>query len=222
MTIVLSLLRILIADDHDLVRRGIKSFLESHAGWTVCGEAQTGVEAVEKARELSPDIAILDITMPELNGIDAARKIQKESPQTKTLIVSMHYSENIVREVLAAGIRGYVVKSDSVRDLGAAIEAVANGKTFFTSLATKEMLTDLRARCSNSPEAEPIDDRLTSREREILQLLSEGKIAKEVAAVLNISVKTVETHRSNMMRKLEIHNAADLVRYAVRNRIIEP
>ena len=171
----MSQLRILIADDHDLMRRGIKTLLESHPNWTVCAESQTGREAVEQAKQLQPDIAILDITMPELNGIDAAHRIQKESPRTKILLLSMHYSETIVKEILVAQISGYVVKSDSDRDLPKAIEALANGKSFFTPLATKEMILELRASLSGSDDPEPIDDRLTSREREILQLLSEGK-----------------------------------------------
>jgi DNA-binding NarL/FixJ family response regulator len=215
-------LRILIADDHDLMRRGLKSLLESHPGWTICAEAQTGREAVEKAKQLRPEIAVLDITMPELNGIEAARKIQKASPITEILILSVHYSDQLVRDVVGAGVRGYIVKSDSDRDLVAAVEALAKHRPFFTPLATEAMLTGLNSASSGLEKPEPTEDRLTSREREILQLLSEGKSSKEVASVLDLSVKTAETHRSNIMRKLKIHNVTELVRYAVRNRIIEP
>jgi DNA-binding NarL/FixJ family response regulator len=217
---MMSPLRILIADDHDLMRRGIRALLESHAGWTVCGEAQNGREAIERAIELKPDIAVLDMTMPELNGIDAAQRIQKDSPATKILMLSMHYSEQLVAQLIQARIHGYVVKSDSDRDLERAVGALVVGKSFFTPLATREMLAKLTA--GSSPEPEPTDNRLTTREREILQLLSEGKSSKEVASILDISTKTAETHRANIMRKLEIHNVAALVRYAVRNRMIEP
>jgi DNA-binding NarL/FixJ family response regulator len=215
-------LRILIADDHDLMRRGLRAILESHPGWTICAEGHTGREAVEKAKELRPEIAVLDITMPELNGIEAARKIRKVSPNTEILMLSVHYSDQLVRDVVQAGVRGYIVKSDSDRDLVVAVEALAKHRPFFTPLATEAMLTGLNTASSALEKPEPTEDRLTSREREILQLLSEGKSSKEVASVLNLSVKTAETHRSNIMRKLKIHNVTDLVRYAVRNRIIEP
>lgn len=212
-------LRILIADDHDLMRRGIRALLESH-GWTVCGESQSGRDAVEKAKKLRPDIAVLDIGMPELNGVEAARRIQKVSPNTEILILSVHYSDQIVREVVDAGIRGYVVKSDSDRDLAIAVETLAKHKPFFTPIATEAVLNNL-GKGASAVEAEPRETRLTSREREILQLLSEGKSSKEVGSVLDISTKTAETHRAHIMRKLGLHNVADLVRYAVRNRITE-
>jgi DNA-binding NarL/FixJ family response regulator len=172
-------LRILIADDHDLMRRGIRALLESH-GWTICAEAQSGREAVEKAKKLKPDVAVLDIGMPELNGVEAARRIQKVSPNTEILILSVHYSDQIVREVVDAGIRGYVVKSDSDRDLAIAVEALAKHKPFFTPIATEAVLNNL-GRGTAAAEAEPRDSRLTSREREILQLLSEGKSSKRWA-----------------------------------------
>jgi DNA-binding NarL/FixJ family response regulator len=216
-------LRILIADDHDLMRRGLKSLLESHPGWSICAEAHTGREAVAKAEELRPDIVILDITMPELNGVEAARRILKASPNTEVLVLSVHYSDQLIRDILEAGVRGYIVKSDSDRDLVIAIETLANHKPFFTPRATELILSNFNAK-EGSPMSLPqsIGDRLTSREREIVQLLSEGKSSKEVASVLSISVKTAETHRANIMRKLEIHSVSELVRYAVRNQIIEP
>jgi len=215
--------RILIADDHDLVRRGQKALLESHAGWEVCGEATTGREAVAKAEELKPDIAILDITMPELNGVDAAKRIREASRNTEVLILSMHYSDELIREILAAGVRGYVLKSDSGRDLIIAVEALANHKPFFTSRATEAILTNFYEGKSRSADATgPMHDRLTSREREVVQLLAEGKSTKEVASSLFVSVKTAETHRANIMRKLKVHSVSELVRYAVRNKIVEP
>src|ERR1700733_6828441 len=165
-------LRILIADDHDLMRRGIKGMLQSHPGWEICGEAHTGREAVTKAQELKPDIAILDISMPDLNGVDAARRIRKESPNTEILILSVHYSDQLIRDILEAGVRGFVVKSDSDRDLILAVEALANHKPFFTPHATELMLTNLSAstnRFTNGTET--LKDRLTSREREIIRLI---------------------------------------------------
>src|ERR1700752_2201548 len=214
-------LRILIADDHDLMRRGLKSLLESRPGLTVCAEAHTGREAVTKAEELKPDIVILDISMPELNGVEAARRIRKASPGTEILVLSVHYSDQLIRDILDAGVRGYIVKSDSDRDLVIAIEALANHKPFFTPRATELILSNFNSKGGSVEVPDLIGDRLTSREREIVQLLSEGKTSKEVASILGISVKTAETHRANIMRKLEIHSVSELVRYAVRNQIIE-
>jgi DNA-binding NarL/FixJ family response regulator len=215
-------LRILVADDHDLMRRGLKALLESRPGWTVCAEAHTGREAVAKAEELRPDIVILDITMPELNGVEAARRILKASPNTEVLVLSVHYSDQLIRDILDAGVRGYIVKSDSDRDLVIAVEALSNHKPFFTPRATELILSNFNNKGSLSEVPDVIGERLTSREREIVQLLSEGKTSKEVASLLGISVKTAETHRANIMRKLEIHSVSELVRYAVRNQIIEP
>jgi DNA-binding NarL/FixJ family response regulator len=215
-------LRILVADDHDLMRRGLKSLLESHPGWSICAEAHTGREAVVKAEELKPDIVILDITMPELNGVEAARRILKASPNTEILVLSVHYSDQLIRDILDAGVRGYIVKSDSDRDLVIAVEALANHKPFFTPRATELILSNFNSKGGSSGVPEVVGERLTSREREIVQLLSEGKSSKEVASILSISVKTAETHRANIMRKLEIHSVSELVRYAVRNQIIEP
>ena len=214
-------LRILIADDHDLMRRGVKSLLQSRAGWEVCGEAHTGREAVAKAEELKPDVVILDISMPDLNGVDAAKRIRKASPDTEVLILSVHYSDQLIRDILEAGVRGYIVKSDSDRDLVIAVETLANHKPFFTPRATEVMLTNFNEGKTKADLPETMRDRLTSREREIVQLLAEGKSSKEVASSLNISVKTAETHRANIMRKLQLHTVSELVRYAVRNQIIE-
>jgi DNA-binding NarL/FixJ family response regulator len=213
----------MIADDHDLVRRGLKMLLESHPGWKVIAEAHSGREAVTMAEELRPDIAIMDISMPELNGIEAARKIKKISPNTEMLILSMHHTDQLVREIIETGAKGYIIKSDSDRSLVAAVEALAIHKPFFTSCATEIMLESIRTRGATPVTDVPqtVRDRLTPREREIVQLLSEGKSSKEVAVILGISVKTSETHRANIMRKLEIHSVSQLVRYAVRNQIVE-
>ena len=215
-------LRILIADDHDLMRRGVKALILSHPGWEVCGEAHTGREAVTKCEELKPDVLILDISMPDLNGVEAARRIRKASPSVEILILSMHYSDQLIRDILEAGVRGYIVKSDSDRDLLIAIETLSNHKPFFTSRATEVILSNFNSRTPPGEIPESIRDRLTSREREIVQLLAEGKSSKEVASSLCISVKTAETHRANIMRKLELHTVSELVRYAVRNQIVEP
>ena len=214
-------LRILIADDHDLMRRGLKALVESHPGWQVCDEAHTGREAVTKAEQMKPDIVVLDISMPELNGVEAARNIRKVSPNTEILILSVHYSDQLIREILEAGVRGYIMKSDSDRDLILALEKLANRRPFFTSKAAEVMLARFNKTGSRLGLGEMVSERLTAREREIVQLLSEGRSSKEVASFLGISVKTAETHRANIMRKLEIHSVSELVRYAVRNQIIE-
>jgi len=215
-------LRILVADDHDIIRRGLKALLSSRAGWVVCAEAATGREAVALAEQHKPDIVVMDISMPDLNGLEAARKIRKQLPKTEVVILSLHYSDQLVREIVDAGARAYIMKSDADRDLLIAIEALSNHRSFFTSRAA-EMLIDGFCR-QNSAVTEPrvlMRNRLTSREREIVQLLAEGRSSKEVAVTLGISVKTAETHRANIMRKLELHSVSELVRYAVRNQIIE-
>jgi DNA-binding NarL/FixJ family response regulator len=215
-------LRILVVDDHQLFRDGVRALLQSHASWEICGEASTGLEAVVQAKELLPDIVILDISMPDLNGADAARRIQMASKNTEILILSMHYSDQLIREIVDAGARGYVLKSDSDRDLLLAVEALARHKPFFTSKATEVVQSETNSSGAVRKIPNSLRDRITSREREIIQLLSEGKKNKEIASLLSISIKTVETHRSNVMRKLEIHTTSELVRYAVRNQIIEP
>jgi DNA-binding NarL/FixJ family response regulator len=215
-------LRILIADDHDLMRRGVKALIQSHSGWEVCGEAHTGREAVSQAEELKPDVLILDVSMPDLNGLEAARRIRKAAPNVEILVLSMHYSDQLIRDILEAGVRGYIVKSDSDRDLIIAVETLANHKPFFTPRATEVLLGNFNTGRPTGEGPESARDRLTSREREIVQLLAEGKSSKEVAASLCISVKTAETHRANIMRKLRLHTVSELVRYAVKNQIVEP
>jgi DNA-binding NarL/FixJ family response regulator len=220
------MLRILIADDHELARRGIRALLESHPGWEVCGEAKDGRETVDLAASMKPDIVLLDIGMPNLNGLEAARQILANSPEVAILILTMHDSDNVVREVLRAGARGYLLKSDAGRDLVAAVEALQLQRTFFTTRVSQMVLDGFLDRQSpNFGAINKNDDRagdaLTSREREVIQLLAEGKTSKEVAVTLNLSVKTAETHRTNLMRKLGLHSVADLTRYAVRNGIVQ-
>lgn len=211
-------MRILVADDHDIIRRGVKAVLSSHPGWEVCAEAATGREAVAIAEQLRPDIVIMDISMPELNGLEAARQIRKILPKTEVMILSLHFSDQLVREVVDAGVHGYVLKSDADKDLLKAVEALANRRSFFTTGAAELILDGTRERGASTMS---MRNRLTPREREIVQLLAEGKSSKEVAVALFISVKTAETHRANIMRKLEVHSVSDLVRYAVKNHIIE-
>jgi DNA-binding NarL/FixJ family response regulator len=215
-------LRILVADDHDIIRRGLRELLTARAGWEVCGEAKTGREAVNLAEQLKPDIVVLDVSMPDLNGLDAARRIHKMFPKMGILILSLHFSDSLVREIVEAGARAYIMKSDADRDLLSAVEALGNRRTFFTARAADMLFNDFSEPGTSSAEPHAITrDRLTPREREIVQLLAEGKSSKEVAVALGISVKTAETHRANIMRKLELHSVSEVVRYAVKNQIIE-
>jgi DNA-binding NarL/FixJ family response regulator len=209
----------LLADDHEMVRRGLRSVLEGHEGWEVCGEVGDGRAAVDQAKALQPDIVILDITMPELNGLDAARQIREVAPKAEILILTMHSSERFVREVLAAGARGYVVKSDAGRVLLEAVETLRQHRPFFSAAISEIVLEAYLHPERGSGEAEGAQ--LTAREREALQLIAEGKSNKEVADVLGISVRTVETHRLHLMRKLKVRSVSELTRYAIRNRIIE-
>ena len=216
----MSALKIVIADDHDVVRRGLKSLLQDVPGWEVCAEANNGRVALEKIRQHKPNVVVMDVTMPELNGLEATRQVRKHYPDTEVLVLTMHESEQIAQEVLKAGARGYILKSDAGRDLVKAVEAVSKKQAFFTTRVT-QMVSETNLRDGlGAVEASDIGSRLTPREREIVQLLAEGKSNKEVASALNISVKTVETHRTNIMRKLRFHSVGELVRYAVRNNIV--
>jgi DNA-binding NarL/FixJ family response regulator len=188
-------------------------------GWEVVGEAQTGREGVDLARRLRPDIVVLDVSLPELNGLDAARQIRRESPQSEILVLTMHHSEELARDVLQAGARGYVLKSDADENLIAAVESLRRHKPFLTSKVTEFVLDDYLRRADVS--AEMPHSAVTPREREIIQLLAEGKTNKEVAAALGVSVKTIEAHRANVMRKLHLQSLSDLVRYAIRNKIVQ-
>jgi DNA-binding NarL/FixJ family response regulator len=218
-------LRILIADDHEVARRGIRSLLESHPGWEVCAEAKDGRDAVELATRTKPDLILLDIGMPNLNGLEAARQILATNPNIAILILTMHDSDQVIREVLRAGARGFLLKSDAGRDLVAAVDALQRQRTFFTTRVSQMVLEGFLKGDGKHPELEAHIDHseqiLTSREREVIQLLAEGRTSKEVAATLNLSVKTAETHRTNLMRKLGLHSVADLTRYAVRNGIVQ-
>jgi len=217
-----SALKILVADDHALVRRGVRTLLETHPGWQVCAEARNGQEAVLKCRELKPNIAILDFNMPELNGLAAAKRILKLSLQIETLILSVDHSNQLIRDLLNAGVRGYILKSDSDRDLIAAVEALENHRPFFAICATELMLNSKRGHMEFSSSSGNWEEPLTSRELELLQLIAVGKNSREAASVLGISTKTADTHRANLMRKLQIHSVTDLVRYALRNHIVSP
>ena len=214
--------RIFIADDHDVARRGIRALLENHPGWQVCGEAKDGRETVEMAATTKPDLILLDIGMPNLNGLEATRQILATAPDTLVLILTMHDNDQLVREALRAGARGFLLKSDAGHDLIAAVEALEQRRTFFTTKVSQLVLNGFLDR-EHREDGLPADnlDILTSREREVIQLLAEGKTSKEVAVTLNLSVKTAETHRTNLMRKLDLHSVADLTRFAVRNGIVQ-
>ena len=213
--------RILLADDHEVVRRGLVSLLRAQPEWEVSGEASDGREAVDKALQMKPDVVILDIGMPNLNGLEATRQILKANPQIKILILTLHDSEQVVRDILDAGARGFLLKSDAARDLIAALEALRRGKFYFTpKVGAMVMEGYLHRDTVAPPEPKNNHSRLTPREREIVQLLAEGKSTKEVAVTLGMSVKTAETHRSNIMRKLDLHSVSALVLYAVQNNIV--
>ena len=214
------MLRILIADDHEMIRRGLRELLEQHEGWEVCAEASDGRQAVELTQKTCPQVAVLDLTMPELNGLEATRHIKKALPNTEVLIFTMHEIEEQMHEVLDAGARGYLLKTDAARHIVAAVEALAEHRPYFTWKVSKTMLETYLAHRRASHDAAPVFIHLTPREREILQLLAEGSSNKAVSALLGIGVKTVETHRAAVMKKLGIKSIADLVRYAIRNRVI--
>jgi len=213
--------RILIADDHELIRQGLRKLLEERPGWTVCGEASTGREAVAKARELRPDIAVLDVGMPELNGLEATRQIRRALPNSEVLILTMYDSERLIREALDVGARGLLLKTDLGDTLINALEHLRQHKPFFTSKVA-ELLPGGHLHPGPAESTRAGGERLTPRELEIVQLLAEGKSNKEVASALGISVHTAETHRSNIMRKLDLRSMSELVRYAIREHIIQP
>jgi DNA-binding NarL/FixJ family response regulator len=215
-------LRILLADDHEIVRRGLCALLQKHEGWDVCGEASDGREAVEMAKLLKPDVVIVDIGMPYLNGLDATRQLLQHDPHFKVIVLTITDSDQVIREALDAGARGFVLKSDAARDLVAAVEALQSKRMFFTPRVNDLVLAGFLAKGHAISRHEPPDlPTLTAREREVTQLLAEGKSSKEVASLLNLSTKTVETHRSNIMRKLNLHSIRDLVVYAIKNNIIQ-
>ena len=212
--------RILIADDHDIVRDGLRRLLQPQPHWTICDEAATGREALEKARCHKPHVVVMDFSMPELNGLEATRLIRKAVPRTEVLILTMHDSEQLAREVLAAGARGFVLKTHARTQLVPAVTALAQHKPYFDTGVSAMLLHSFLNPEVPAAGSTPVG-RLTPREREILQLIAEGHTSKEVAARLGITVKTVETHRANIMNKLDLHSASQLVRYAVRNNIVQ-
>jgi DNA-binding NarL/FixJ family response regulator len=210
--------RILLADDHPIIRFGLSCLLGSHAGWEVCGEAGDGRDAVAKCKQLKPDLIILDICLPILNGVDTARQILKYNPAQAILILTSVESEQVIRDCLEAGVRGWVFKSDGTEDLTTAVEAMQRGKSIFSSRVS-DLIVDGYKRHRVDPDAAKLP-KLSPREREVVQLVSEGKASKEVAAILNVTLATAETHRSNIMQKLKLHSIAELVLYAVRNEIV--
>ena len=206
---------IILADDHLIVRRGLRALLETRSDFVVCAEASDGREAVELALQHKPDVAVLDVSLPLLNGIEATRHIRKGSPATEILIFTMHDSDELIREVLHAGARGYLLKSEGDEQIVNAVGALARHHPFFSSQVSETLLD------SFSTGSGARSNVLTAREREIVQLIAEGNSNKKIARLLDISVKTVETHRSAAMRKLNIRSTAELVRYAVRNKLIQ-
>jgi DNA-binding NarL/FixJ family response regulator len=214
----MSAFRILVVDDHPIFRFGLCSMLRSREGWEVCGEAADGRDAVTKCRQLKPDLLILDICLPELNGADAARQILKHNPDQVILVLTAVDSEHVIRECLESGVRGWVFKSDAPEDVMTAVEAMQRQKTMFSSRVS-DLIMDGYRRHRAGPTPESVT-RLSPREREVVQLVTEGKASKEIAAILNVSLATAETHRSNILRKLRLHSIAELVLYAVRNGIV--
>jgi two-component system response regulator NreC len=211
-------IRVLIADDHQVMRKGVRAVVELQEGWTVCGEASTGREAVEMADRLRPEIVVMDVQMPELNGLEATRQIKKIAPETEVLMFTGLETEELVRQVFEAGARSYILKTDGKEQLEAALRSLATHKSYFTTQVGEILFAKFLT--GKQKEEDTGEGRLTDREREIVQLLAEGRSNKEVADKLGISVKTAETHRAAIMRKLRFQSFSDLVRYAIRNHII--
>jgi DNA-binding NarL/FixJ family response regulator len=212
-------LRILVADDHELVRRGIRGVLRARRGWTVVGEAMNGLEAVEKANRLKPDVAILDISMPDLGGLQATRQIRESVPTTQVVVLTMHESDQMVRRVLDAGALGYVLKSDLATQLVKAVKSVSGGKLFLTPRVSDIVLRSFLTNGNQSEPTEHSQAQPTLREVEIIRFLAQGKANKEIAAELGISIRTAETHRARIMLKLGLHSLAELIHYAIRHKI---
>jgi DNA-binding NarL/FixJ family response regulator len=213
--------RILIADDHAVVRQGVRCLLEEHPGWVVCGEAGTGREAVTRTQELRPDVLILDFAMPELNGLEVTRRVRVLVPKTEILVLTMYDSEQVAREVLAAGAHGFVLKSDAGQTLIAAVQTLSQHRSYLTAKLLRAGVVASTPTASDTARG-ATRGRLTRREREILQLIAEGRTSREIAKALEICVNTADTHRVNLMRKLDLHSVSELVRYAIRNQMIQP
>jgi DNA-binding NarL/FixJ family response regulator len=211
--------RILIADDHELVRQGMRTILEHEPEWVVCGEATNGREAVAMTLELKPDVLVLDLALPQMNGVEVTRQVRRTLPLA-VLIVTMHDADQVVKEALEAGASGYVLKADAGRTLSDAVRAILSSGQFISERVREA--TGLGLVDGQTTKGQLKSERLTSREREVLQLLAEGQANKEVASELGIATKTAETHRARIMAKLGLHSISELVRYAIRNRIIEP
>ncbi len=207
--------RIILADDHEIVRQGLRALLEQK-GFEVVGEASDGQESIRLCRELRPDVAVLDLTMPLINGVDAAREILKDNPRIKVVLLTMHTEERYVLDALQAGVNGYVVKTQAASDLVQALNEVSRGSTYLSAKVSRAIVLAYLENRDLSP------DPLTPRERQVLQLIAEGKTTKEVANLLNISVKTAEAHRTKIMSKLDTHGTAGLVRYAIRRGLVQP
>jgi len=209
--------RILIADDHEVVRSGLRSILEAHDGWQVVAEACDGKEAIAKAVETKPDVAIIDYSLPMMNGVEATRQIRSRVPGAEILIFTMHDSDVLIGELLEAGARAYLLKSDAKQYLVAAVESLAGHRPFFTGRVSEQLLETFLAKQHIKSDAT-----LSPRERVIVQLIAEGHSNKEMGEILNLSVKTIETHRAAAMRKINVTSTAAIVRYAIRNKLIEP
>ena len=222
MTTAPSPLRILIADDHDVMRQGTQAVIQREPGWEVCGLAANGREAVARAVELKPDIVILDMTMPQLNGLDAAIQIKREVPATEILMFTAHESDDVIRQAFDAGIKSFIGKTEAHHFLVEAVQSLARHKPYFTPKVSEVLFSNILNRAEGRREEAEPGQRLSGREREIVQLIAEGKSNKEAADALGISVRTAETHRANILRKLNLDSIADLVRYAIRNKMIEP
>jgi DNA-binding NarL/FixJ family response regulator len=208
-------MRILIADDHDVVRSGVRAILEGQAGWEIVGEARDGKDAVDQALATRPDVVVLDYGLPVMNGIEATHQIRTRVPGAEVLIFTMHDTATLVREVLEAGARGFLLKSDARRFLIAAVESLAVHKPFFTGKVSEALLETYLAKGVTT------DAVLTSREKSVVQLIAEGQTNRKIAEILSINLKTVETHRASALRKLNLDTTAALIRYAIRNKIVE-
>ena len=215
--------RILVADDHSVVRRGIRTLLESQPGIEVCGEASTAAETIDRVKKEKPDLVVLDLTMPEMNGLEVAAAVRQESPSTEVLILTMHFSEELARDVLRSGALGYVLKSDTDEELLAAVDHVRRRQPFFTSKLAVAMAQSYMHNADTTGGKHVLPGfPLTPREIEVIQYLAEGKGNKEVAAALRVSTRTVESHRNHIMHKMNFGSFSELVRFAVRNNLVDP
>jgi len=212
-------IRVLLAEDHTIVRKGLRSLLDAEAGIEVVGEAGDGREAVRKVQQLSPDIVVMDIAMPGLNGLEGTRQIRKRFPEVKVVILTMHTDEEYILQILASGASGYVVKQAAPRELVSAIQSVHRGGSFFSPSISKKIVEGYIRQAEATVEANSYQ-KLTEREREVLQLIAEGHSTREIGQLLHISVKTVETHRAHLTDKLDIHSVAELTQYAIRKGVI--